>query len=426
MSAPLQTAAKLLSAEDPGRQRILVLVTDGQVAGEDAVLRSLKKSVGSTVPRIYTLGIDRAGNVGFLRRLSGLGGGSCDLVESEDRLDEAMDHIHRAIGSPALTELQLEPIGGTWDADSLAPSRFPDLFADRPVTIFGRCGGGVSSLRIRLRAVDASGTPWEHEVTARTGPADALQSLWGRAKVRELEDRYAAGDTRDPKGLEKQIVDVSLSTSVLSRFTAYVAVDRSEVVNQGGRQEQVVQPVETPDGWGMSADSLLAEDTSIEACLASPAPEAAWSARGAMPVASLFKMKKRSFRAGAARSPRPTREFGRLEDVVAEIRRLLEKLDEHRRLWLKRRRATVEQLAKLLGELAVLLRREQNATADAAAEAVEQVAQDAGDLLDDYKHGNKKALDPEHVNRLVAIARDALDKVEQRPSSEVERERFWT
>ena len=60
--------------------------------------------------------------------------------------------------------------------------------------------------------------------------------------------RYAASDTRDPNALEKQIVEVSLSTNVLSRFTAYVAVDRSEVVNKGGQQERVVQPVEAPDG----------------------------------------------------------------------------------------------------------------------------------------------------------------------------------
>jgi hypothetical protein len=36
---------------------------------------------------------------------------------------------------------------------------------------------------------------------------------------------------------------------VLSRFTAYVAVDRSTVVNEGGEGRQIVQPVETPAGW---------------------------------------------------------------------------------------------------------------------------------------------------------------------------------
>ena len=60
--------------------------------------------------------------------------------------------------------------------------------------------------------------------------------------------RYAAGDgNRD--GLERAIVEFSLRFHVLSRFTAYVAVDRSQAVNPGGALHQVVQPVEMPEGW---------------------------------------------------------------------------------------------------------------------------------------------------------------------------------
>ena len=47
--------------------------------------------------RIFTLGIDQAVNEGFLKRLACLGGGCCELVESEDRLDDVMDRIHRRI-----------------------------------------------------------------------------------------------------------------------------------------------------------------------------------------------------------------------------------------------------------------------------------------------------------------------------------------
>ncbi len=60
---------------------------------------------------MHTVGIDRAVNAGFLGRLAALGGGRCELVESEDRLDEAMDHIHRRIGTPVVTGLTLVPSG---------------------------------------------------------------------------------------------------------------------------------------------------------------------------------------------------------------------------------------------------------------------------------------------------------------------------
>src|SRR5262249_27924117 len=69
-----------------------------------------------------------------------------------------------------------------------------------------------------------------------------------RGRLRNLEDRYAAGDS----GLEQGLVDTSLRFGVLCRFTAYVAVD-SRVVTEGGQPHRVVQPVEPASGWDMLA-----------------------------------------------------------------------------------------------------------------------------------------------------------------------------
>jgi Ca-activated chloride channel family protein len=52
----------------------------------------------------------------------------------------------------------------------------------------------------------------------------------------------------DPAAAEKRIVDTSLKYRVLSRFTAFVAVDQ-RVVNEGGRVHRVTQPVDLPSGW---------------------------------------------------------------------------------------------------------------------------------------------------------------------------------
>src|SRR5258707_6679690 len=49
-----------------GRERFLVLVTDGQVAAEDQILAALAPVTGRM--SIFALGIDRAVNAGFLRR----------------------------------------------------------------------------------------------------------------------------------------------------------------------------------------------------------------------------------------------------------------------------------------------------------------------------------------------------------------------
>ena len=76
----------------------------------------------------------------------------------------------------------------------------------------------------------------------------AIAAAWARGRVRQLEDRYAAG-LGDRSALEQTIIATSLRFGVLCRFTAYVAVDRAAVVNEGGEVHQITQPVEMPAGW---------------------------------------------------------------------------------------------------------------------------------------------------------------------------------
>ena len=44
---------------------------------------------------------------------------------------------------------------------------------------------------------------------------------------------------------------------MLTRFTAFVVVDESEVVNQDGTRRKIVQPVEMPAQWEMEMGSPM-------------------------------------------------------------------------------------------------------------------------------------------------------------------------
>jgi Ca-activated chloride channel homolog len=251
MAAPLARAVDLLAgaaAGDPAgpRDPALVLVTDGQVGNEDQILRLLAPRLGGV--RVYTVGVDSAVNEGFLKRLAGLGGGACELVESEDRLDAVMDRVHRRIGAPVLTDLELEPDGLEIDLESLAPRRLPALFAGSPLVVSGRFKGRPGGA-VTVRGRDAAGRPWSATVPATGGDASTLTATWARAHLRDLEDRYAT-DRAPDRELERRIVETSLRYGVLCRFTAFVAAD-VRVVNEGGVVHRVLQPVEAPAGWTM-------------------------------------------------------------------------------------------------------------------------------------------------------------------------------
>jgi Ca-activated chloride channel family protein len=267
MAGPLQQAASQLATADTSREKILVLVTDGQVGNEDQILRRLGADLERI--RIFTLGIDRAVNAGFLRRLAGLGGGYCELVESEDRLDDVMDQIHRRIDTPLLTDLSLSAQGGTFVGESLVPGRLPALFAGTPVQILGRYTGGAPR-GVAVRAHDAVGyRRWDQDLSASSTALADLGAVWARGQIRQLEDRWVLAHGGAKQSLEQQVVSVSLRHRVLSRFTAFVAVDRSQVVNEGGRQHQVTQAVEHPAGWGQAAESQVDFARSSK-CMAPP------------------------------------------------------------------------------------------------------------------------------------------------------------
>jgi Ca-activated chloride channel family protein len=272
MAQPLAMAADALAGGYADRQRILVLVTDGQVGNEDQILRTMSTRLENV--RVFTLGVDQAVNEGFLKRLAALGGGRCALVESEDRLDEVMGVIHQRIAPPVITELTVHGDAGLEiEPDTLVPQRLPDLVAGAPVVISGRYRGAG---RLVVSGQRADGAPWRESAVAVTcqerEAAAAVAAVWARGAVRELEDRYVMR-RGDSEALRRRIIEISLAHSVLCRFTAFVAVDRSERVNVAGAPHKVVQAVESPAGWGRAANGASHSQAAKSFAAAAPPAE---------------------------------------------------------------------------------------------------------------------------------------------------------
>ncbi|HJT35265.1 MAG TPA: VIT domain-containing protein [Pirellulales bacterium] len=417
MAAALVQATELLAGGDDAREGIIVLITDGQVAGEDSLLKTLASKKGRR-PRIFAVGIDRAVNAGFLRCLADMGRGACELVESEDRLDEVMEHLHRLTSSPALRELRLEPIGWQWHADSLAPSRLPDVFVDRPVTIFGRHASASEELRLRLTAIDALGKVWQQEVIGRASGGALLTGLWGRARVRELEDRYASQLRGNNESLAQQIVAVSLESHVLSRFTAYVAVDRSEVVNADGKPREILQPVELPEGWQVEAlESCVMGGGSGSLGLTSLA---ALPPMGLSPDAPRARGKNFGFFAKRMHAPAPIKNVPSFQpanqaEAVAEVADALAALKSRSRFATRRRR--IQELIDRLESVASLMDREHHVR---RSEVNDLVVRGRELLAAASLQGKSLAA---AVDEFIAKVQSLVDELRQSPTAV--RNEFW-
>jgi Ca-activated chloride channel homolog len=285
---PLREALNLLR-DNQSRDAVVVLVTDGQVGNEDQILSELVGDMRRV--RVHTVGIDQAVNAGFLGRIASIGGGRCELVESEDRLDQAMDAIHRRIGAPFAYGLGLHADGLTTIDDTATPARLPDLFPGVPLVLAGRYRGSATGSLV-LHGTTRDGRAWSVASDGRRCDAPALTAQWARAHVRDLEDRYTCasewGGNGDTVVLEKRIVATSLRFGVLCRFTAYVATD-NRVVADGGPQHRVLQPVEAPADWAIDWDLSAAAPAHFIAMAPPPEPGAMMPAPSAMiPTPSSF------------------------------------------------------------------------------------------------------------------------------------------
>lgn len=262
LTGALDRAFALLSGTEDDRERILVLVTDAQIGDEDHLLKRHAAALRRT--RVIALGIDQAVNEGLLERLVAPNGGWQACVESEDWLDRVLAVAARMVQPAALADIVVETAEGSLPA--CTPDPLSDAWYSRPLTLWSRLPQAPST--VTVRGVLADGSPWRSEVAVETLAEPALHQAWARGRIRDLEDRYAVAASTE---LSAEIVAVSLRERVLSRFTAFVAVDHE--VSSTGQPRSVVQAVETPAGWDTSsAAACHSQQAQYEFMAVAPSP----------------------------------------------------------------------------------------------------------------------------------------------------------
>jgi len=242
MAEPLRRVLDLHA--EPGRLLCVLVITDGQVGNESALLAMVQGSASKA--RLFTLGIDTAVNDSLLRELARLGRGTCELVTPGEPLEASLGRLAREIGHPRVTDLEVVDRGLGLVPESLVPWPLPDLFQARPVHVLGaRRGSGGVEVRGRL---PGTGGPWVAATEPVPTDNPALAILWARDRIRALEDRLRLAPS-DRERLEGDILALALEHRLLTNDTAFAVVDRSQIVADGWPLTTVVQPVHLPAGW---------------------------------------------------------------------------------------------------------------------------------------------------------------------------------
>ena len=225
----------------PNVSRSVVLVTDGYIDAESDVFDYVRDQrddvnffafgIGSSVNRFLIEGVARAGL------------GEPFVVTAPEEAELAAHRLREYIDTPVLTGIDVTFNG--FAAYDVEPARVPDLFASRPLVVFGKWRGPMTG-SIEITGTTGRG-PYHRSVAVSAANADAnhaaLRQLWARTRIAELSDfgPRAPGQER-----VDEITSLGLHYSLLTRYTSFVAVQA--IVRTADSGENVDQPLPLPQG----------------------------------------------------------------------------------------------------------------------------------------------------------------------------------
>nr|MBC8423322.1 VWA domain-containing protein [bacterium] len=245
----LQRAMALMSSADTLHARRIVLLTDAAVGNDQAVLTEVSRGLGDV--RLHVLGIGRAPNKYFARKLAMVGGGViafvADLRGAENEVDRFLTRINR----PVLTDLRLSGRGmATWE---LYPPRLPDLYAGEPLVVWFRVPSSAARRKVGpqdLRAITLSGRVGDGEFGLQLPAPDVSRRETGiavrcaRARIETLTDQIIDGAPEDQ--IKAKVIPIAEAFNLVTRFTSMVAVE--ETPSATGVCRTVRMPNTLPSG----------------------------------------------------------------------------------------------------------------------------------------------------------------------------------
>jgi Ca-activated chloride channel family protein len=238
LATGVQEAARAL-----GGQGDIVIITDGQVFGTEAILAQAR----ATGIRLFCLGIGSASQDRFLGLLARETGGISRFVTARERVDLAAIDLFASMGRPVASGLK---------AGGAQPEPPQAVFAGAPVLLFGEMESG-SREPIALTWDGGSMSIDVPPGDAETG--EAVRLLRGSRLIADWESRYPSEEALAP--LEKRrksrvaarLLELSRAFGLASREMSLVAVVRRAGDRPGELPETRVVPVGMPQDTAFQA-----------------------------------------------------------------------------------------------------------------------------------------------------------------------------
>ncbi len=199
---------KAIAAHSAGRRTNVILITDGEVGNDDAILKAFKAAGQLTV---HTFGIDTAVNDAFLKALARQHQGGCWLQTPDDDIAGTVSALGDRLRRPVFSQLALD---GSWETGDGA---LPDLHAQEVMTVALR-GSGKGP--IQLTGCLPDGSPHSYTLPLGNEGSEAVKLLWARQRITTLID----------SGHEQEAIALAKTHNLICEGAAFIAWDEEEQV----------------------------------------------------------------------------------------------------------------------------------------------------------------------------------------------------
>jgi Ca-activated chloride channel family protein len=225
---------------DETYSRTILIITDGYIAAEKDVFHLIQQNLNRT--NVFSFGIGSSVNRYLIEGMAKAGHGEPFVVTQPLEAHGAAERFRNYVQSPVLTHIAVTYDG--FETYDMEPPVIADLFARRPVMVFGKWRGNPQGT-IELTGMGGSGKYLRTVTVSETKPLkvnSALKYLWARTRIGRLSDFNFKDDNHDTRA---QINSLGLTYNLLTANTSFVAVH--EVVrNPEAQSQEVHQPLPLP------------------------------------------------------------------------------------------------------------------------------------------------------------------------------------
>ncbi len=266
---------------DKERLRIVVMLTDGYIGNEAEIIEHVGKHCGDQI-RFWCVGIGSSPNMFLVDGVAKQGGGMGKKLNLPDETQPLVQEIMTRIQRAQLAKLSID--WGDLKVSETFPAKLPELWAGRPVIVYGRYSGGTTrdgsyTTQITVKGnVEGEDVSWPLAVSLpqEQKDHDALAKVWARQKIEDLmHQTYYLGSP----AVEETVTALALDYKLMSQYTSFVAVDSSKAADETAAAtppRRMLVPVPLPAGtrwegfFGGEGEQELLEELELRFGFAAP------------------------------------------------------------------------------------------------------------------------------------------------------------